>query len=40
MADALIDPFMALVAGSALGIAGVDAARRIHRVYSRLTHRD
>lgn len=40
MAEIFIDPLIALIAGSALGIAGVDAARGIQRLYSRLTHRD
>lgn len=36
MAETLINPLVALVAGSALGIAGVDAARRVQRLYARL----
>ena len=40
MAETFIDPLVALVAGSALGIAGVDAARRVQRLLDRLSHRD
>jgi len=40
MPEAMIDPLVALIAGSALGIAGVDAARRLQRLYARLTNRD
>ncbi len=36
MLETAIDPFVALVAGSALGIAGVDTARRLQRLYARL----
>lgn len=35
MAETLIDPFVSLVAGSALGIAGVDVARRLQRLLGR-----
>ena len=40
MPEAMIDPLVALIAGSALGIAGVDAARRLQRLYTRLTNRN
>lgn len=35
MAETLIDPLVSLVAGTAVGIAGVDAVRRLQRLFSR-----
>lgn len=35
MAEALLDPFVSLIAGSAVGIAAVDAARLVQRFLNR-----
>ena len=39
MPELTFDPLIALVAGSALGIAGVDAARRLQRIYARISRK-